>query len=335
MQIFVKTITGKCIQIEVSGSDKISELKQKISENTHVSVCAQRLIFAGKELDNDHTLDDYGIEQDNTIHLVTSLKGGKPVILFYPPSEGVHADAPAFNTTTTVSIHKDCNFTTLLPRPTSRTGGDGPNTITWNGVVHNRRTKSKDGSAMMTPAPITVDGRNHAYLFWEFVSKQGIDSEVSTMIGFQSLINNASNAFILKGMDEYEEWCHVMLGTLGLGEREQDDFITFWAKDIYEGGGTVIARVIPEGDLDKCAKLEVKSEVDGSEVKVDIHRVYVTMIVCKSLSGVLEAHSDEFRVWAKGSKSVDIPEELRSSMPMKRDASAMRVVEWGGVVMKA
>jgi len=325
MQIFVKTLTGRTIMLEVKPTMTILQVKHIISEREKISPCEQRLIFSGKQLEDEKTLEFYDIHYDCTVHLVATLKGSKPVILFYPPTEGVHADAPAFNTTTTVSLHKDCNFTTLLPRPTRQT----TSTITWNGVVHNQR----GGSAMM-PAPITVNGRNHAYLFWEFDNKQGVDSEVSSMVGFKSLIDHASNAFILKGMDEYEEWCHVMLGALGLGEREQDDFITFWAKDIYEGGGTVVARVIPERDLDKCAKLEVKSAVGDSEVQVDIHRVYVTMIVCKSLSGVLEAHRGEFREWVAGSKSVDIPEELSSSFPMKRDASAMTVVEWGGVVMK-
>jgi len=328
--IFIKTLTGRTLRVEVVPTDTIRTVKERIFRMEEIPLDEQRLIFAGRQLDDDDTLIERGIGRESTLHLVLKLVGGKPVVLFYPPSEGVHADVPAFKTTTTLSLHKDCNFTTLLPRPVY---DDGSNAITWNGVVHN--TVSKD-EIMKKPAQITVNGRNHGYLFWEFVNKEGIDSEeVPSLVGFQSLIKNASNTFILKGMDEYEEWCHVMLGTLGLGEREQDDFITFWAKDIYEGGGTVIARVVPEADLEKCAKLEVKAQIDdASEVKVNIHRVYVTMAVCKSITGVLEEHRGEFREWVLGSKNVDIPEELCTSFPMKIDKSAMTVVEWGGVMMK-
>jgi len=58
------------------------------------------------------------------------------------------------------------------------------------------------------------------------------------------------------------------------------------------------------------------------------------MAVCKTLSGVLYEERDKLRRWVKGSKSVDIPDELKSRFPMKSDSSAMSVIEWGGVVMK-
>ena len=64
------------------------------------------------------------------------------MILFYPPSDGPFADVSSFETTTTVSIHKDGSFTTVLPRPQSKT----TNSITWNGTVQGRKKCGKSES---------------------------------------------------------------------------------------------------------------------------------------------------------------------------------------------
>jgi ubiquitin len=76
MQLFVKTLTGKTITIEMEQSDNIATMKQKIMDKEGIGVEQQRLIFAGKQLEDTRTLQDYSLQEGNTVHLVLRLRGG-------------------------------------------------------------------------------------------------------------------------------------------------------------------------------------------------------------------------------------------------------------------
>lgn len=81
MRIFITMLSGRSITMEVDPQDTIANIKAKVQDREGVRPDHQRLLYQGKQLEDEYTLDDYQIVKNSTLHLVLRLRGGMRIVI--------------------------------------------------------------------------------------------------------------------------------------------------------------------------------------------------------------------------------------------------------------
>jgi hypothetical protein len=249
MQIFGRNLYRKTWTILVSPNDSIELIKYKFLLEAGIPADGQRLIFAGKELEDERTLSYYNIQNESTLHIVLRLKGGKPIIRLSSTNDHMIS-----NVTIRLDLSSNVwHLSSVYPKPSNT---DEMSFVEWNNIqVHSngqicfeKRHNIDDNADRLFPS--IVDEHEHRMLFWE------------------ALTNENLSFFILnKGLclprHDFSRVLNYILKKMSFSSEDRDDMITYVLPHLDEADPdcerrNVVFRFLSEEEYSTVALLSVR-----------------------------------------------------------------------------
>ncbi|KAF5491585.1 Ubiquitin-60S ribosomal protein [Colletotrichum siamense] len=307
--VHVKTMTGKITPIETKVSATVGELKALYYEWEGVPPEAQRLIFQGSQMEDNRTLASYSVKDNDLIHFVARLCGGKPAIYLMSPTKlsSVSVD---------VTLTQHWGFSTLYPiiKPAIVSG---KSRVTWQVSV------CPDGTLETLGAPGTK--LQCSYLFWE--AEAFADGCVAPEHSADYPFNPQSPHLCVKGsaahilsFDNFLPYLDKVLQTLTLTPAMRTEFIVYWLPKfmkIRDRGQDIAFDFVPQSDFQKVAHLEIEPRPDTVARVFLIFRGAFKQTHGQKTLAELEAIDWSARI------GIDVAE--------MKDAGTFRALEWGGM----